>query len=371
MLRLVKATQEHSAPLQKFYQQQTLAGHLNYGLFRPNSFFDKYSLVSDDHHTAVLMDNEDNILGAASIAFKKTFIDRQEQVAGFLSDLRVASQRHAIKSWAEFLVPDLYRQMEERQCKYVFSAMEQFENQAFNALLRPQKRRRHLPRYYLFRHLRLVFYLGYWPWQLKTESSINVQYAGPNDVEEIADYLLSKRVGSRLYHRISAEILRERFKTWPQFSINNFLVARRYDGTIIGCMAPWNNKEVQQLEVKSYTPSMEILQKTLGVAQLTGFAKPLPKEDTLASVKMITHCAVDHSEVFLALMIRAYKDSDKHELLVHTNYNGDYYTRPPGAFITTKIPYGFYSVLPPKEDLPSFLQPNPFTPPPDFGLEFF
>lgn len=365
-LQLITANDSHSHLLQTFFSEQTLNGHVDYGIYRPNSFFDHYKLFTDDYSTAMLVDDEQNVQGVANMSFRRAYVNRQEQTIAYLSDLRIAPQRVAIQKWAEHFVPYFYKQLEERNCNYVFSTIEQYENRAYNALLRPQKNKRLLPRYYLFRQFHLNFYLGRWPWAQKPISSIKIHHATENDIEEICEYLLRKKVGSRLYFNVTPETLKQRFQQWPNFSAHHFLLARDNKLNLIGCVAPWNNKDVQQILIKKYNAQGEILRQSLKVGSPFRVTTRLPKQEQTGSMLALTHCAFDNPAVFYALIYQAYNEKQPEEVLAHINYMGDYITRPPKSFITTKIPYGFYTVRRENEELPSSLYPNPFTPPPDF-----
>ena len=105
--------------------------------------------------------------------------------------------------------------------------------------------------------------------------------------------------------------------------------------------------------------------KSLSTLRLT---HRLPKEGEDFNLKFITHGAYDNPDVFYALLTRAFKESQKNEILMYSNYIGDYTRRVPKAFMSLKIPYGFYTLLPGAEQLPHYLQPNPFIPPPDFNF---
>jgi len=370
MLELVEATEQHSALLQKFFQEQIVNGHIDYSVIRPNSFFDQYRLLSDDFKTVLLMDGG-TLLGAASITFVRGYVNRQEQTFALLSDLRIAQQRLAVQQWTLHFIPHLYKMLEERQCRYVFATMEMYENQAYNALLRPRKLRRNLPHYYLYRKLNLYYFLGRWPFAPDPMPSIRVTHATSADIERICDYMMQKKIGSRLYVNVNPETLQKRFETWPSFSIHNFLIARNHKNEIVGCMAPWNNRDVQQTVVHKYKDEARLLFETLKISSFFRLSQFLPDEGKILNLKYVTHCAVDNAEVFYSLLCRAYAETARGELLVHTNYFGDHITRSPLSFISTKVPYGFYSVFPPEEDLPAFLKPNPFSPPPDFNLVYF
>lgn len=368
MFDFVEAEEKHSPLLQKFYQEQTVVGHVNFAVQRTHSFFDHYRLLSDDFSTVMLLDQERNIVAAATMTFVRAYVDRQEQLVAYISDLRVASQRLAIQQWANYFVPHFYKKIEEKKSKYVFTVIEQYESQAYNALLRPQKLKRSLPHYFLLRKMYQVFYLGMLPWAARPSTTIRVTHAWSSDIEEICEYLTQKKVGSPMFSHLTPEGLARKFDTWPQFFINNFLVARNMKNQIVGCMAPWNNRDVQQLIVKDYHDEGLLLYQTTQLVSPLRFMHAMPGVDKPASLKYITHCAVDNAEVFYSLMYNAYNETRRGEILVHTSFYGDYFTRAPENFFSTKVPYGFYTVLPPEQDLPKFLQPNQFTPPPDFNF---
>lgn len=368
MLELIEAQEKHSPLLQKFFSEQVVSAHLDYAVSRAHGFFDHYRLLSDDFTTLLLMDKEQNLLGAATVTFARAYVNHQEQIIGYLSDLRISLQRQAITQWAHHFIPALYKKLEEKNCKYVFSIIEQYENQAYNALLRPQKLKRNLPHYYLFRKMNLNFYLGRWLFSSPPRLSVNIKHGEERDIDEICDYLMQKKIGSKLYFNLTPEDLRRKFAKWPNFSIYNFLVARNYSGHIVGVMAPWNNGDIQQIIAKGYRGESQLLYQTLKLTAPLRLTKALPDIDKPINLKFVTHCGVDNSEVFYALLLRAHMESSRSEILAHTNYFGDYLTRPPKAFISSKIPFGFYSVLPPETEFPSFLKPNPFSAPPDFNF---
>ncbi len=367
MLQLIQAEERHSELLKKFFEQQIISGHVNYSVRRTNSFFDNYRLLTDDFVTIMLMDG-DELVGAASILFIKGYVNRQEQLFGYLCDLRISQTRKAVQNWTEYFIPYYYKTIEAKNCKYVFTCIEQFENQAYNALIRPRRLKRNLPHYYLMRKLNLVFFLGRWPWSPNPIPAIRISHAWESDLEELSDYMMQRKVGSRIFINTDKERLLDRFRTWPNFSVSNFLIARNYKNEIIGCMAPWNNSGVQQYVVRGYSPEAELLRGTLDITSTLRMTHFMPQVNQPFQLKYITHCAVDNPEVFYSMICRAYAESQRGEILVHTNYFGDFHTRAPLSFMTTKLPFGYYSVFSPEEELPSFLKPNPFAAPPDFNL---
>ena len=367
-LKLIEAEEKHSLLLQRFYEEQIVHGHVDFCIHRVGNFFNHYRTFSDDFTTVLLMDDSDTLLGAATICFQRAYFNRQEQTVGFLCDLRIAPQRIAVQQWALHFVPYLYQKIAEKNCRYVFTAIEQFENQAYNALLRPRKIRRQLPHYYLYRKVNLIYFLGRWPWSPAPMPTIRIRHALPKDMEELCNYMMQKKIGSRLYFNITPEQLEQKFKTWPDFTLNNFLIARNSKEQIVGCVAPWNSGSTQKVIAKKYHSEGLLLYQSSKLSSFLGLTQPLPSADQPFSLSYLTHCAADNHEVFYSLLCQAYEESARGEILAHTNYFGDYTTRAPLTFISTKVPYGFYSVLAPEEDLPAFLKPNPMSAAPDFNF---
>ena len=82
-------------------------------------------------------------------------------------------------------------------------------------------------------------------WRKNPIETIRIQSAQKSELEEICDYLKEKSIRRPLYHEITPELLENRLNTWPHFTLFDFLIARNSQNKIVGCMAPWNNGEVQ------------------------------------------------------------------------------------------------------------------------------
>ncbi len=371
MMRIEQAQSKDDEDLKNFFNNQVVSGLYDYKVIRSHSFFDQYKLTSDDFVTYVLRDEERKIHALASMVFKKGYVNDQEQTVGYVTDLRVSRSREATLSWAQEFVPQFQKARDERGCVYVFSDLEQYESQAYNMLLRRRNRNTKLPRYHLFRKFSIIVVYGKKYFADLPLSSIKIDYGRREDIEALSHYLLEKSVRRPLRYNLRPEELERRTRSWPNFSIQNFLVARNVNGDIIGCMAPWNNRDIQKIQVHRYHGKSFQVYSTSRTLSLVNMTRSLPREGESFSVKHITHGAYDNPDIFYSLLDRAYTDCQQKELLVYPNYFGDYATRPPSAFIHVKIPCGFYSVLDNEMKLPSHLHPNPFTPAPDFQYCYF
>ncbi len=64
---------------------------------------------------------------------------------------------------------------------------------------------------------------------------------------------------------------------------------------------------------------------------------------------------------FFTIDVQCYSETRRGEILVHTSFYGDYFTRAPENFFSTKVPYGLYTFFL-RAGSPPYLQPNQFTP---------
>ncbi len=370
-MKLSLATEHDDEDLKSFFNHQILKGVYDYRLERPNSFFDQYRISTDDFQTYILRDSSGSIQAMASMLFKKGYINDQEQTIGYVTDLRVSKSRSATLTWTKEFVPAFEFERSKRNCQFIFSELEQFENIAYNTLLRRRSRNTYMPRYHLFRKFNLVAIYGKHFFAEKPLTSIQIDSGKTEDIQPLCNYLQSKSVRRPLRYNINSEELERRLRTWPNFSIQNFLIARNNQDQIIGCMAPWNNRDVQQMIIKKYKRQSFQAFSTSQTLGLLGLARPFPKPGSSLRVKHITHGTYDNPDIFYSLLNRAFNECQNKEILVYQNYYGDYATRPPLSFMHIKIPYGFYSVLNHETKLPRFLHPNPFIPAPDFNIYAF
>ena len=305
----------------------------------------------------------------ASILFRKGYVNHQEQSVGFVADLCVKPDE--TPNWGSHFIPTMQKELEENNCQYVFSHLEQFESDVYNTILRRRNRNSNFTRYHLFRKFYMVYLMGRKLWSEEPINSLKIDFGRTEDIEAICHYLREKSVRKPLFFNLTPEELERRFRVWPNFSVQNFLIARNSQGDILGCMAPWNNKHVQQYIPKKYHGKSFQIYSTAKTLSSIGLVRPFPKEGDPYKFKFVTHWAYDNPDIFYALINRAYNESNKDEIITYPNYMGDYATRPPASFFSVKVPHGLYSLLDGSEKLPSFLRPNPFTPPPDFSVAHY
>lgn len=367
-MKIFRANENDNKMLCDFFAEQMLSGNLQVKVKR-NDFFSPYKLLTNDYLTLYLKDRSGQTLATASLLFMKGFVNNEEQTIGFATDLRVSKSRQAIQKWSVFFIPEFYKEIKLRNCKYVFSALELYENETYNALVRPRNVRREIPRYFLFRRFDRVFIHGFWP-NCPKPITLNFQHAWEEDIPAISKYIMQKSIRKPLMFPADEKKLAETLKSWPNFKISDFILARDKENKIVGCVAPFRLNNIQSYQVSSYPePIREAVHAINGLSWL-GLTTQLPKVGQSGNLIYLSHLHFDNADIFYALINQVYRQKNKNEIITYEYFHGQFESRPPVGTICSNLPYGLFSVLPEGQELPEFLRPNPFIPAPDFPSYF-
>lgn len=367
-MKIVRATEKDNLRLCEFFSNQKMSGKLDFKTIRKN-FFLNYKILTDDFVTLYLTDSSDNIIALASLLFIKGFLNNEEQTIAFATDLRVSKSREAIQNWAKFFIPEFDKELTSRNCKYTFSALEIYENETYNALVRPRNLQREIPRYFLFRRFDRVFIHGFWPIYPRP---INIKFrnAKLDDIPLISGYIKQKSIRKPMNFYIDENKILNITKHWPNFKIDDFILAFDDNEKIIGCVAPFRLNEVQNFEVLKYDKEIKEVVHAINSLSWLGITKHLPKVNQQGNLLYLTHLNFDNPDIFYALINQVHLRKQKNEIITYEHFHGNFETKPPLGTISSKIPYGLFSVLPDGSELPEFLRPNPFIPAPDFPSYF-
>jgi hypothetical protein len=186
-----------------------------------------------------------------------------------------------------------------------------------------------------------------------------------NDLEPLASYLKSKAVHKPLSFPYSADLLMQRFAKWPGFEMKNFLIAKDSRKNIIGCAAPWKASQILSISVSKYSGFGETIYSFSKWFSYFNFVKRLPPAGQELKIKFLTHLYADNPDIFATILAEAFRITQKNELLCYPHFDRTPLTLPPKNFLTSKMPFSIYTVMPPEKPLPEFLQTHKVTPPPE------
>jgi hypothetical protein len=373
-MEILRASESDSPRLKAFFERMVLPGAIDFSLHRHGSFFDQYRLFSDDHETLMMVDDDLEIAGMASVLFREGNINGEKQIWAFATDLRIAPTRKAISQWAQKFLPELEAACEQRRCKFVFSAVHTSDNQAYNALIRPTSHtRRRLPRYHLMNRFRVIGIHGRVPFSEKPLQSIRLTEMRHGDLEPLCAYLVESDKRRFLSGLPTPQNFLEELGRWPGLRLPDFRIARDSKGKILGCAALWDGRRTQTWVPQSYNGIAATLHQSLSLGSLFRVTRPLADPGEPLAMKYLTHLHCDTPEVFHRLADEAYSRVERPEFLAYLHFRGNWRTLPPLSFITTSLPYGFYMVLPPNLDVPDLRLRTPGTTrmdqlPPEFEM---
>jgi hypothetical protein len=370
-MEILRATEADSDKLKSFFERMMLPGAIDFSIRRTGSFFDQYRVFSDDFVTVILKDDAGEIVGMASMLFREGIIQNEKQTWGYATDLRIAPTRKAIAQWAQRFLPVMESECAARECRFVFSAVELHDNQAYNALIRPTSHtRRKLPRYHLVNRFRVVALHGRLPFSSRPLTSIRLRAPGLNDVEPLCAYLTERGKKRSIAGVYTPEVFLKELSCWPGLKLSDFRIAHDARDRILGCSALWDGRTVQNFVPQTYRGFARTLHQGLSIGNAFGITRKLAKPGQPMPNKFLTHLSADSSEVFHRIVDDAFSRLGPKEFLSYMHFRGNWRTLPPKGFICSSLPFGFYLILPPNVEVPTWRTATPGLQhlPPDFEI---
>lgn len=367
-MRLVKATDQDNRKLIQFFAQTTVPGPLDLQFHRHQDFFLPYKILTDDFVTYMLLDEDENIAAVATLSFRPGYINGRFELIGYATDLRVANNRRAILSWAQFFLPVIEQERAHRGCKYIFTVVPQSQRQAYNAFVRPKNIRRHLPRYYLVRNFSVMSIHGAFPLAQSTLPSVLFRKATDNDGPVLFEYIARHNRQSSLCFNITSDDVKHSLARWPNFSVKDFWLALNYEQKIIGCVAPWRVSQLHDIHVAHLEPGVKSLHETLSFLKWLRLTRPLMTADNKLLFYYLTHFYADNPDVFVCLLQTAWQNTPRDHFLTYTQFESDYFRLPAKHQISSRMKCGLYCILAPYDPLPDFVHKGISVRPPELEL---
>jgi hypothetical protein len=364
-MKLEIAGPEQSLDLVEFFKNFPVQGLVELKVDRGRDFFKPYDMQSDRHISYLMRDEEtQKIEGHASFVVKNVFLEGQVRAAAFGRDLRISSNRKAILSWGQHFLPVMSEIEKTFDIAYFFSVLNLAEAKALNAFVRPRQLRRPLPRYFLFRRFNLVTLHGQFPWAHGPLQSIKVRRGSFRHQEALIDYIIKKSREKDLATTWDRQSFEENMQRWEGLQIEDFLIAYDSNENIVGCVAPWSSRRVQEYIPLHYSLVAHNFRQFLKFGQLLGWTRNLTKPSSRLQMeaplnfRYLCFLNADNEDIFESLISSAYNESDNNEFLVYTQMRADLHLRKPRGWIGAHVPYGLYCMLPPDQPAPAFLHPN-------------
>ncbi|MBC87096.1 MAG: hypothetical protein CL677_07930 [Bdellovibrionaceae bacterium] len=325
---------------------------------------------SNDSTTYVLDDGQE-ILGCATLAFTSAIVDGKEEVIGYATDLRLKRKRKALVKWSENFLPVIVEERKKRKCRYIFSCVGKSHIQAYNAFIRPRTMRENFPRYHQYRNFDIISIHGKYPFADGPLNTIEVVPATNNDLEALQKYMASSQQKRTIYMPNKSENLVDLIEQWPGLSLDQFLLAKDKDKNIIGCVALWDPSSVERLKPIKKSKRVITFESTLYFLSFLRITRQLMlRKNPYLNYYQLNFINANNPDIFHALVHKAYKLTPRSHFLSYIHFEHQLNYFPPTDFIATKIPYGLYCLLSPEDKIPKFLTPAFTEDPPEFEMGY-
>jgi hypothetical protein len=349
-MKIDYATPDDDAQLKRFFEQEIINGAIDYKVLRPAGFF-AHSAQNYTESSVIKLTNENDIHGLVSVNIRDAYVTEWARL-GWITDLRLSSNRRAILYWFENFLEEMQRIKTEKHIDHLFTFINKTNISTLNAFIRPRNLRPNQPRFHLISNFYRTSIFSKVPSLDIPLRSIRVRSLNENNIEALASYLEKKKAGRLLSYRYTPYLLEERLSSWRNFTKENFLIAYDSKDNIVGCVAPWNALETQQYQIISYSDFYQSMQTLLKIPSAFGITKNLPAPGKTANFYFLTHLAVDNPYIFHRLLNESLEFCRDDQYLIYSSFEGDHMLRPPKDFIHIKQKFGLYLVLNPEDNLP-------------------
>lgn len=362
-MELKIATPEDSRQLVEFYKNFPLRGLVEIKIDRDGDFFAPYSIQSDRHITYQLKD-EDKIEGIASFVMRDVRLNENIVPVAFGRDLRISSNRRAILGWSQHFLPVMQEVFKTFNCQHVFSVLSMSEVQALNAFVRPRTTKRPLPQYHLYRRFNMVSVHGRLPWAKNPLPHLRVRRGNVHNLDALINYIVRKSAQKDLSTVWDAASFHDKLERWKGLELSDFHIAFDNKENIVGCVAPWSAGGIQDFIPMEYSLRAHNFRQFLKFGKTLGWTRTLTKPYSRLKVeaglnfKYLNFLNAENGDIFESLIWKAFDDARENEFLLYNQMRMEYIYRRPYNWISSKMPFGIYLLLPPDQEPPGFLHPR-------------
>lgn len=364
-MRLETATPDQAQELSQFFKKFPVQGQVELLTDRSRDYFGVIQLQSDTNLTYTLRNEESReLLGVVSFAIEETLVGGKPARVAFGRDLRISENRKAIMGWSQHFLPVLEEVKGVFNVDHFVSAINLNDVRAMNAFLRPRPGKRPFPRYFLHRRFNLVSLHGRFPWAPKPLRSLRIRRGSHHLVDALGHYIARKSQERDFTLTPTEEAFHELLERWKGIKIDDFLIALDSKDNIVGCCAPWNAASLEEFIPLKYNLAAHNFRQFLKFGRLFRWTRPLTKPiDRLEMeaglhFRFLNFLHADNEDVFESLAWLAYEESANNEFLVYSQTRADLHLRRPLAWVSAKMPFGFYALVHPDAETPSFLHPT-------------
>ncbi len=322
LLRL--ATEKDNERLCELFRQVDMAANLNLAEERDPDFFALHtiqttSLQKAQSYTKIYEDISDPlnpyIFGCGTVVVRDAWLDGKKCRVGYACDLRIEPAYRQGRIFPIGFQKFFDYVTEKESLAAMYFAILSDNKQARNAFFSDKTYRQNQP---------LVK-------QMTAYDMVSIQLVGPvakpllpvrrateHDINEISNFIANKQQRRQFGFVFDKQLLLDRLRLWPNFSINDFFLAHNQRGQLVGCTAPWDTEtHVRRSRVVKYGGKMQVLRQLYNIEARIRQFPCLPAAGECFHLVSLTHLEIENdSPLILNSLLRGiyadYKDKDLH-----------------------------------------------------------
>jgi len=321
-----RAGPDDNAAILDFMREQHMQAGLSLRFDRSPSYFALLEAHSPDHRTWIAT-VAGRIVAVASVVVRPAYLDRSVQTVAYFADLRQAAGRKLAGLWRSLAQRVVSEVRSELGATLAFCSILRDNRLARASILEsPLGSRLGLRHFFGYRTVSIV---GRLPRFRGRRGEVQVRPATQGDDESLRQFVDSESRELQFAPVFDRRTWQRRIETWPDFGIDNFLMATDARGGIVGCLALWDSSSVNRIVVGALPWRAEVLRRAVNAtAILTRRPRiPVGPESHLPDL-CLTHLRIANRDpvVFAALLdaaLRAMRRMRRHATLSLCLYDGD------------------------------------------------
>lgn len=364
-MNLQMAGPENGEELAQFFKRFPIQGPVQIRADRSKDFFGPARIQSDVNLTYCLRD-EDNkeLLGVASFAINDTLAGGRPARIAYGRDLRILQDRRAVLGWTNHFLPVMEEVKRVFNVDHFITAINLQESKAMNAFMRPRPGKRPLPNYYMFRRFNIVSLHGRFPWAPRPLPSVRIRRGSPHLLDALVSYVVRKSNERDFLTTITPDAFLELVERWQGLQLDDFLVALDHRDNVIGCCAPWSAGGIEEYIPLQYNLVGHNFRQFLKFGRMMGWTRSLTKPvhrlklEAPLNFRYLNFLFAENEDIFESLAWLAYEEAKENEFLVYAQMRSDLHLRRPLSWISARMPYAMYALVPPGDASPDFIHPS-------------
>lgn len=360
-LRVRLARDEDEPATRQLFSSITMDAAISLQVRREPDFAALYRMQTAHAWETWIGEIDGEVVGLATLLVRDGYLDGTVQRIGYLGDLRLDRRIRGREILATIYGPILDEFAARHDVGVFLTSVIASNKRAVAALTGPGAAAFGIPTYHLLQRfqIRALQTLAAQRPPLAIRRRFPVRAATDADIPAIAE-LLDRDASTRAFGiPMDVARLRADLEAWPGLSIGDFLLAiDAADGSLAGCIAPWDATPVKQTWVTAYRGSMAWVRRGHALGATLLRAPALPRAGRPLRYAYATHQAVrdDDPNVLRALLhaawIAARRSADGNVFLSCRVPDAERGSIAYRGFVSSDLPAHVYAVVPAGGPLP-------------------